>query len=147
MRECASVVWDPHQQQLKSTLERWHNEGQPAASFMTLAPPQVTLPWFAAQLQLKNLQSSRMSDKVCMMYKIMNGFVNIEPCCRSARGQKPQLQGAQMPTPKSPTQEQTCTCILIPIRNPALEICPHRWSISHDSTCLQICTDRMDGHS
>ena len=32
-----------------------------------------------AQLQLETLQSRRTSDKVCMMYKIMNSLVDVNP--------------------------------------------------------------------
>ena len=51
-----------------------------------------------AQLQLKNLQSRRTSDKVCRMYKIMNGLVDVKPTAGlleprncSSRGHKYQL--------------------------------------------------------
>ena len=45
-----------------------------------------------AQLQLENLQSMRTSDRVSMMYKIINGLVDVnpaallEPSNRSSRG-------------------------------------------------------------
>ena len=66
----------------------------PAASFMTSAPPQVLVTW----QWLENLQSRRMSDEVCMMYKIMNscrrnsaaGLLDPRNC--SFRGHKNQLQ-------------------------------------------------------
>ena len=95
-----------------------------------------------AQLQLETLQSRRTSDKVCMMYKIMNSLVDVnptagllEPRIRNSRGHKYQLQ-----VPNSRTDT-----FILPISNPTLELCPHRSSISCDCTCLQNCTHRWDG--
>ena len=51
-----------------------------------------------AQLQLENLQSRRTSDRVSMMYKIINGLVDVnpaallEPSNRSSRGHQAKLQ-------------------------------------------------------
>ena len=54
-----------------------------------------------------NLQSRRTSDKVCMMYKLMNGLVDVnhaagllEPRNRSSRGE------AQIPIPSPPLRNK-----------------------------------------
>ena len=46
---------------------------------MTSDPPQThrTVLWFNSGAG--NLQTKKMSDKVCMMYKIMNGLVKVNP--------------------------------------------------------------------
>ena len=65
-----------------------------------------------------------------------------KPHCRSGWALKLQLQGnTNTNAIKSPTPQQTCTC------NPTLELCPHRCSISCDSTCFQNSADRLDGRT
>ena len=65
--------------------------------------------------------------------------------CRSAGTQKLQLQGAQIPTSLPPLENRSVPAFLLPIGIPTVELCPYRCSISRDSTCLQIGTDRLDG--
>ena len=69
MLEDASMVWDPNE-------HIWHlhwrcNSDQLTASFIASTvqgiSPDHKCPAFMAQLQLKNLQSRRTSDNVCMM--------------------------------------------------------------------------------
>ena len=120
------MVLDPCQQHLKSTLEmvqRWAallilHDSSPTSSACTLV----------ARLELENMQCRRMLEKVCMMNKIVKGLVDITlppPPCTSAQAQKLQLQGAQFYTSsKSPTPEQTHTCILTSHWQSTAELCP-----------------------
>ena len=62
-------------------------------------PQSSTTSALVAHLQLENLQSGWTSDKVCLMYKIMNALVTVNPTegllahrNRSSRGHKYQLQ-------------------------------------------------------
>ena len=73
--ESVSVVWDPHQQHLKSTVElvqQWS-----VHCILHDFSPNSGASVLVAQLQLENLQSRRTSDKVCMRHKIMNRLVNV----------------------------------------------------------------------
>ena len=86
-------------------------------------PQSSTTSALVAHLQLENLQFWRTSDKVCMMDKIMN--CQRKPWRKCAQAQKLQLQGAQFYTSsKSPTPEQTHTCILTSHWQSTVELCP-----------------------
>ena len=98
-----------------------------------------------AQLQRENLPSGRPSDKVCATYKTMNDLVDVniaagllKPITRSSRGE-------QISTASPPLQSRHVRAFVLPNGSPALELCPHRCSVSHDSTCLQNCTDGLTG--
>ena len=141
--EYASVVWDPHQQHLKSTLEMVQQ--QSARRILHDSSPTSSASALVTQRQLEKLQSRRTSDKVCMMYKIMNSLVDVnptagllEPRIRNSRGHKYQLQVPKL-------QNRQMPAFILPISNSTLELCPHRSSISCDCTCLQNCTHRWDG--
>ena len=106
--EYASVVWDPHQQHLKSTLEMVQRRS--AYCILRDFSPMSSASALVAQLQLDNMQSWRTSDKVCMMDTILNGLVDVHPAPgllelrnRSSRGYKYRFQ--------VPIPEQTRTCI------------------------------------
>ena len=73
--EYVAMMWDPHKQHLKSRLEmvQWRSACHILHDFSPTSRASAQV----AQLQLKNLQSRRPSDKVCMMYKIMNGLVDV----------------------------------------------------------------------
>ena len=126
----ASVVWDPHQRHLKSTLEMVH--------VLKYLCPGGSAPARKPEVHEKvrqDLHDVQNHERSCQR----------KPCCRSARAQKPQLEGTQIPTPSPPLQNRH-TCIP-PISNPTLELCPHRCSISRDSACLQNCTVGLDGRT
>ena len=121
----------------------WNNLGHILHDFS----PTSNASTLVVHLQLENLQSRRMSDKVCMMYTIMNGLVDVNPAAglleprnHSSREHKYQLQVPHSRTRWVPT-------FLLPMSNPTLELCPHRCSISSDSTCLQSCTDELAGRT
>ena len=119
-----SVVWDSHQQHLKSTLEMM----QPwsACGILHDFSPTSSASALVAQLQLENLQSSWTSDKVCTMYKIMNELLDTNPAAGlfelrnySSRGHKYQLLSP-------PFQNWHVPVFVLPIGNLMLELCPHR---------------------
>ena len=75
--EYVSVMWDPCQQHLKSALEMVQRRLarrilHDFSSILSASSP-------VARLHLENLESRRTSDKVCMMCKIMNGLVDVNP--------------------------------------------------------------------
>ena len=91
------MVWDLHQQHLKSTLEVVQQRS--ARRILHDFSPTSSASVLVAQLQLENLQFLRTSDKVCIMYKIMNDLVDVNPSAGlleprfcSSRGHKYQLQ-------------------------------------------------------
>lgn len=97
-RPCATsarvcVVGDPYQH-LKSTLEMVQQRS--AHHIIHDFNPTSSASTTVALLQLENLQSKRMSYKVCMMSRIMKGLVDVT--CWSTGAQKLQLQGTQVPT-------------------------------------------------
>ena len=102
MLEYVSVVWDPYQQNLKSTLEmvqRWS-----ACRIFHDFSPDSSASALMAQLQLEFLQSKRMSDKACRMHKNMNSLVDLNPAAglldpknHSSWGHKYKFQVIQSP--------------------------------------------------
>ena len=58
---------------------RWCNDAQLPASFMTTALPLVPLYWLHSSSKFENLQSRRTSERVNMMYKIINRLVDVNP--------------------------------------------------------------------
>ena len=59
-------------QHLKSTLEMMHRLS--ARGILHDFSPTSSASALVAQLRLENQQSRRTSDKVCMVYRVMNGF-------------------------------------------------------------------------
>ena len=94
--EYTAVVCDPHQQHLKSSLEmvQRRSDRRILHDFSCTSSASALV----AQLQLENLQSRRTSDRVSMMYNIINGLVVVnpaellEPSNRSSRGHQAKLQ-------------------------------------------------------
>ena len=134
-QQYAFVVWDPRQQHLKSTLEMVQRRS--ARRILRDVSPTSSASAQVVQLQLENLQSGRTSNKVCMVYKIMNGLVDVEPAAgqlqpgtRSSREHRYQLQ-----VPHSRTDTYAAFLLPIRLRNSRYQRC----SISRDSTCLQVC--------
>ena len=67
------------------------------------------------------------------MYKLMNELVDVNPAAdRSAGALTPQLQGAQIPTPRPPLPNRLVPAFSLPIGNSILELYPNRCSISSD---------------
>ena len=98
------------------------------------------------------LGASAPARKPAVQENVRQGLHNVQnrelscrrkSCCRSAQPQKPQLQGAQIPS--LPLQDRHVPAFLPPIGNLSLKLCLHRCSIRRDSTCLQNCTDGLDG--
>ena len=106
--EFASMAWDPHQQRLKSTLELVQR--RTARRVLHDFSPTSNASALVAQVQQENLQSRRTSDKVCTTYKIMNGLVDVNPAAGlfEPRNRRSRWQNTSS---KSPTPEQTRTCI------------------------------------
>ena len=73
-----SVVWDPHQQHLRSTLGMVQQH-RSACRFLHDFSPRSSASALVAQLGLNSPQSlsrtRRRKDMACLMYKIMQGLV------------------------------------------------------------------------
>ena len=78
--EYASMAWDVPKQHLKSTLVMVQRRS--ARRILHDFSPTTSASALVAQLQLENLQSGRTSDKVCMMYDLMNGLVNVNSAAK-----------------------------------------------------------------
>ena len=69
------MMWEPHQQHLKSTLEMVQR--QSARRILHDFSPTSSASALVTQRQLEKLQSRRTSDKVCRMYMTMTGLVDV----------------------------------------------------------------------
>ena len=130
----ALVVCDPHQPHQKSTVEMVPQ--QSACHILCDLSFTSDASALVAQLLIENLQSRRMSAKVCMMHKIIISLVNVkpkadllEPGNSSCRENRCQLQVLHSRTDSIPA-------FLLPISKLTLELCPHRCSISSQPVTL-----------
>ena len=138
-------MWDPHQQHLKSTLEMVQRRS--ARRILHDLSPTSSASDLVAQLQLGNLQSGRTSGKVCRMYKTMTSLVDVNSAAGLLEPRNSSSRRVRIPTPSPPPQNRHAPAFLLSIGNPTLELCPHRCSVSRDSTCPQNCTEQLDGRT
>ena len=102
VRQYASVMWDHHQQHLKSTSEMM-KDNQPTTSFMTSAPPKMPLPWWLSSCwktcspgeRQTRLQDVQNHDRSCRR-RPAAGL--LEPRNHSSRGHKHHFQVLQSRT-------------------------------------------------
>ena len=87
--EYASTIWDPHQKSLTDQID---------VSYETSVKPPAHLIWWKG-FKLQNLKQRRENDKITMLYKIVNGKVDITappgllvPAYRSTRGHQKKFQ-------------------------------------------------------
>ena len=73
----SSGAWDRHQQRLKSSLEMVQRRS--ARRILHDFSSTSSASALVAQLQLENLQSRRTSNRVNIMYKIINRLVDVNP--------------------------------------------------------------------
>ena len=98
-----------------------------------------------AQLQLENLPSRRTSDRVNMMYTIINGLVDVdsaallEPSNRRSRGHQAKLQ-----IPHSRTYARSFFPSSIRLWND-VPVIPCKCIINYIPTFIQVYTEGMDG--
>ena len=95
--EYSSTVWDPHQQNLINTLEM--TQRRAARRILQDFSPKTSASALVAKLHLDTLQHRRAASKATLMYKIMNGLVDmpirqgvIEKVSRSTRGHQLKLR-------------------------------------------------------
>ena len=84
MLEYASPVWDPHQQYLVDDLERVQKRA--ARRITRDYRPETSSTLLVQQLGLETLQHRRQSDKVAMLYRAMNGLVDLPTAHLKAAG-------------------------------------------------------------
>ena len=95
--EYAAPIWDPHQQFLCNEIEMVQRRS--ARRICRDFRPTTSATELVSKLQLEPLQLRRTTAKATMMYKIMNGLVDMKPrsgtivpATRSTRGQSHKLQ-------------------------------------------------------
>ena len=148
MQEYASVVWDPHQQHLKSTLEMVQSPS--TRRILHDLRPTSSASDLLAQPQTENLPSRSTSDKVCTTYKIMKGLADVNPAAGLLESRHHSSRRVQIPAPSPPPHHHSRTDIpafVLPIRRPTLEPCPCWCSVSSDSSCRRNCSDGLYGRT
>jgi len=143
--EYASIVWDPNQENLKSTLEMVQRRA--ARRILHDFRPTTSATAMVERLNLDPLQSRRTADKVCMMYKIMNNTVDVRPpanliipATRITRGQQNKLQ---LPYSRTDTYKHS----FFPLSYKTMEYPSHKFSLSPVNRIIQILTEGLAGSS
>ena len=95
--EYASTIWDPHQKSLTNQIEMVQR--RTARRIMRDFRQTSSASEMVKRLELQNLKQRRENDKTTMLYKIVNGMVDITappgllvPAYRSTRGHQKKFQ-------------------------------------------------------
>lgn len=75
--EYAATVWDPHQQVLSNSLEKVQRRA--ARRIMQDFSPTTSASELVSRLNLQPLSDRRVAARAMMMYKIVNGLVDLQP--------------------------------------------------------------------